>query len=401
MEDIKNVAAECINCKTKPCQKGCPLSNDTTGFIQLMKEEKYKAAYELLCNTTVLQPICGRICPHTKQCQGNCIRNNIKDCLPVSIGKLEAFLGDLAIKNNWAIPTFTNIKNGKKVAVIGGGPSGLTCAAFLSRYGFDVTIYEKYNYLGGIISHSIPDFRLDKNIVKNTINKILDLGIDVKYNMELGKDFCIEDIEDNYDAIFISFGKNISSKMNIPGEEIKGVYGGNELLEYKSYPDFEDKNIAVIGGGNVAIDIARTVKRLNANNVTIIYRRNREEMPAEQKEIEIAEQEGINFMFQTNILKILGDKQVEKIECIKTKLVTKEGENRKVPINIENSNFKLNIDYVIMAIGSKLDENLKSILNLNNNNIFISSELINTKGSIAWAARSGRDGAEQIKEYLI
>ena len=242
---IKENVDKCLGCIKKPCMEACPLHNDTTGFINLMKEEKYKEAYEILCKTTILSPICGRICPHTKQCEGSCIgryKNNA-----VEIGKLEAYIGDLAIKNNWAIPKFTEIKNGRKVAVIGGGPAGLTCAAFLTQNGFDVTIYEKHSSLGGIIEHGIPEFRLDRTITKNTINKILDLGINVKYNKELGKDFYLKDIENNYDAIVLSFGKNISSKMGIEGEEKEGVFGGNELLEYKNFPDFTGKNVAVIG----------------------------------------------------------------------------------------------------------------------------------------------------------
>lgn len=242
----KNIVKDCLGCKVKPCQKGCPLSNDITGFIQLVKEEKYKEAYELSCQTTVLQSICGRICPHTKQCQGSCVRRIKFES--IEIGKVEAFLGDLAIKNNWKIPKFTDENNGKKVAVIGGGPAGLTCGAFLARNGFDVTIYEKHSSLGGIIEHGIPEFRLERKILEDAINKILELGIKVEYNKELGKDFSIEDLEEKYDAIFLSFGKNISSKMGIDGEDLNGVYGGNELLEYKNYPDFKDKNVAIIGG---------------------------------------------------------------------------------------------------------------------------------------------------------
>lgn len=409
-----DIANTCMSCKVKPCQKGCPLSNDITGFIQLIKEEKYKEAYELSCQTSVLQAICGRICPHTKQCQGSCIRRIKNEA--VEIGKIEAYLGDLAIKNNWEIPKFTDEKNFKKVAVVGGGPSGLTCAAFLARYGFDVTIYEKHSSLGGIIEHGIPEFRLERKVLKDTINKILELGIEVKYNKELGKDFSLEDLEKTYDAIFLSFGKNISSKMKIEGEDLDGVYGGNELLEYKNYPNFKDKNVAIIGGGNVAMDTARTIKRLGANNVTIIYRRSREEMPAEDLEIEDAKKDGVEFLFQTNILKILGKNKAKQIECIKTKLIPKE-ETRKVPVNIEGSNFILDIDYVIMAVGSNTDEKLLKHLNIEitdrgtikiNDNyktskikVFAGGDLVGSKGTVAWAARHGRDAAEKIKDYLL
>ena len=414
MEDINKLVNECYGCINKPCQSGCPLSNDTTGFIKLMKEEKYKEAYELLCKTTVLQPICGRICPHTKQCQGSCIRRFKFNS--VEIGTLEAYIGDLAIKNGWKIPKKTNEKKNKKIAIVGGGPSGLTCAAFLAKDGYDVTIFEKSEKLGGIIEHGIPEFRLDKNILKNTINKILEIGINVETKRELGKNLNIEDLENEFDAIFLSFGANISSKMNIEGEEKEGVFGGNELLENKNFPNFNDKKVAVIGGGNVAMDTSRTIKRLGAQDVTIIYRRSEKEMPAEEKEIEDAKKEGINFLFQTNIIKILGKNKVEKVECIKTKLIQKDGETRLSPVNIENSNFILDVDYVIMAVGSKVEENLVNTLNIeltkygnikvnesyntSNPKIFAGGDLIGTKSTVAWASRSGRDAAYEIDKYL-
>ena len=415
MQEIKELLNNCESCVTKPCQVGCPLLNDTTGFMKLMKEEKYKEAYELLCQTTVLSPICGRICPHTKQCQGNCVKRVSFEA--VQIGKLEAFIGDLAIKNNWDIPKFTDEKNGKKVTIIGGGPAGLTCAAFLARNGFEVTIYEKHKSLGGVIEHGIPEFRLEREILENTINKILNLGINVEYNKELGKDFSLDELESKYDAIFLSFGKNISSKMGIEGEEIAGVFGGNELLEYKTYPDFKGKKVAVIGGGNVAMDTCRTVKRLGAKTVTVIYRRSEEEMPAEKIEIEDAKKDGVDFLFQTNILKIMGEDKVKQIECIKTELIQKPGETRKVPVNIENSNYTLDMDYVIMAVGSQTDNNLVNSLDIeltrkgtiavdsnyktSREKVFAGGDLAGAKGTVAWAARTGRDAAEEIQEYLL
>lgn len=414
MEKIKELVNQCYGCVNKPCQSGCPLGNDTTGFIKLMKEEKYKQAYELLCQTTVLQPICGRICPHTKQCQGSCIRRFKADS--VEIGKLEAFVGDLAIKNNWKIPKNSDVKQNKKIAIIGSGPSGLTCAAFLAKDGYDVTIFEKGKNLGGIIEHGIPDFRLEREVLQSTIDKILELGIKVELEKELGKNLKLEDLKENFDAIFLGFGANVSSKMNIEGEEKEGVYGGNELLEYKNFPNFKDKKVAVIGGGNVAMDTSRTIKKLGAKEVTVIYRRSEQEMPAEEKEIEDAKQENINFLFQTNILKILGESKVEKIECIKTKLIKKEGETRLSPVNIENSNFVLGMDYVIMAVGSKVEEKLVNSLNLevtkygnikvdensmtSEEKIFAGGDLIGTKSTVAWAARSGRNAAYAIEKYL-
>lgn len=415
MLELQGILDNCVSCKIKPCQVGCPLINDTTGFIKLMKEEKYKEAYELLCETTVLQPICGRICPHMKQCQASCVKRISYS--PVEIGKLEYTIGDMAIENNWDIPKFTNVKNGKKVAIIGGGPAGLTCSAFLARNGFDVTIYEKHSSLGGVIEHGIPEFRLDRKILNKTIEKILNLGINVELNKELGKDFSLDKLEKTYDAIFLSFGKNVSSKMGVEGEEKQGVFGGNELLEYKKFPDFKNKNVAVIGGGNVAMDTCRTVKRLGANKVIVIYRRSEEEMPAEKLEIKEAKEENVDFLFQTNILKIIGEDKVKQIECIKTELIAKEGETRKSPVNIEGSNFIMDIDYVVMAVGSTVEENLVNALNIettkrgtisidknyktSREKVFAGGDLAGAKGTVAWAARTGRDAAECIKEYLL
>lgn len=408
----KAKANYCESCVIKPCQAGCPLHNDTTGFIKLIKEEKFKEAYELLCKTTVLQSICGRICPHEKQCQGSCVKG--VSMLPVRIGEMEAFLGDLAIKEGWQIPKNNTKNKDKKIAIIGAGPSGLTCAAFLAKDGYDVTIFEKYNHLGGILYHGIPEFRLDKNLLKDAINKIIELGVNVKTNCELEKDIFLKDLEKEYDTIYLSFGANVSSKMGIEGEDLKGVYGGNELLEKNLHPDYKGKNVAVIGGGNVAMDTARTIKKLGAENVTVIYRRAEEQMPAEKLEIKDAKKEGIEFLFQTNIVKILGKEKVEEIECIKTELKKKEGEDRLSPVNIEGSNYTMLMDYVVMALGSKAEEKVVNSLGLELNergkikvdsknrtskeNIYAGGDLAGAKGTVAWAARSGRNAAESIKE---
>ena len=238
INEIKQKSEYCLNCKTKPCsQKGCPLENDIPAFIEKIKQEKYEEAYKILSKTTVLPAICGRICPHEKQCQGSCVRGIKGE--PVQIGNMEAFIGDKSIQENWKLEKEAD-KN-EKIAIVGGGPSGITAAAFLAKKGYKVTIYEKYDKLGGLLMHGIPEFRLPRDVIQNTINKILELGIDVKYNMELGKDFTIEELEREYDAILLSFGANISSKMNIEGENKDGVYGGNELLEYNLHPDYTGK----------------------------------------------------------------------------------------------------------------------------------------------------------------
>ena len=270
METIQEKANYCLNCKIKPCSvKGCPLENNIPEFIKAVKEENYKQAYKILSQTTVLPGVCGNICPHTKQCQGSCVRGIKGE--PVSIGDIENYIFEKAEQEGYSLKTAMQIKENnnttylnKKVAIIGGGPAGLTCAAFLAKEGIDVTIYEKYNYLGGLLVHGIPEFRLPKTRVQETVKKILELGIKVEYNKELGKNLNLEELENKYDAIFISIGANKSAKMGVKGENLAGVYGGNELLEFNTHPNYTGKIVSVIGGGNVAMDCARTIKKLRS-----------------------------------------------------------------------------------------------------------------------------------------
>lgn len=415
IEKISEKSNYCLNCKIKPCNKACPLENDIPDFIKYIKDKNYEKAYNVLLETTVLQSICGRVCPHEKQCQGNCVRG-IKST-PVHIGELEAFIGDIAIKNNYKIKKLSK-HNGKNIAIIGGGPSGLTCAAFLARKGYNVTIYEKYDKLGGLLRHGIPEFRLDKTLLDNAIQKILDLGINVLYGKELGKDYNLTTLKKDYDAIFLSFGANVSLKMNIPGEDLKGVFGGNELIEKNIHPNYEGKKVIVIGGGNVAIDVARIVKRKGAKSVIVVYRRTEEQMPAERKEIENAKTDGVEFLFQRNVIKINGNDfgYVKNVECVKTELIKKEGEARAVPVNVEGSNYLLDADYVMVAVGSHtetaivnnlgLELNEKGYIKTDENymtsmhNVFAGGDLIGTKSTVAWAARNGRDVAEIIAKNI-
>lgn len=413
-EALKEKVNYCLGCKVKMCQKGCPLGNDITEFIRLMKEEEYEKAYEVLCQTTVLQPICGRICPHKSQCEGSCIRGIKGES--VHIGELEAYIGDLAIRNGYKIPKFTKEIHKEKIAIIGGGPAGLSAAANLARNGFNVTIYEKYDKLGGILRHGIPRFRLEENVLEQAINQILDLGIEVRYNSILEKNIYLNELQEEYDAVFLSFGANVSSKMGIEGESLEGVFGGNELLELGNHPDYAGKKVAVIGGGNVAMDTARTIKGLGANEVTVIYRRSEKQMPAEKKEIEDAKEEGIDFLFQTNLVKVIGSNKVEQIECIKTELVKKEEETREVPVDIEDSNYMIPMDYVVMAVGSKTEKELVESLGLSLTKkgnieidehymtslkgVFAGGDLSGTKATVAWASRSGREASKEIIKFL-
>lgn len=415
-DNIKQKAEYCLNCKNPQCRTGCPLGNNIPAFIQKVKEDNLEEAYKILCETTAIPAICGRICPHQKQCQGKCIRGIKSE--PVSIGEIEAYVGDWALNNtNSLLNCCKDIQEkNKKVAVIGGGPSGLTAAVFLRKNGYKVTIYEKQKDLGGILKRGIPEFRLSNEIVEKTIEQILALGIDVQCEKELGKNLYLVDLKKEYDAIYLSIGANIPRKMAIEGEELEGVYGGNSLLENQNHPDYTNKKVAIIGGGNVAMDCARTIKRMGAKEVVVIYRRSEAEMPAEEKEISDAKKEGVEFLFLNNIVKILGTNKVEKIECIKTELVQKEGETRKSPVNIENSNYILNMDYVVMAVGGEVDKDLiekcnistttKKYVQVNENNqtsdekVFAGGDVVGQNSTVAWAASDGKNVASKIIKFL-
>ena len=403
--NLLDKANYCLQCKNSPCRIGCPLGNNIPQFIKEFRENKISDAYNTLLLTTCLSSVCGRICPHESQCQGKCIRGYKGE--PVSIGEIEKEIGDIAIKENFPI----NVKepNGKKVAIIGSGPAGLTCAFYLKTNGFDVTIYEKHDYLGGLLNHGIPEFRLDRDVLNNTINRIINLGINVKYNMELGTNLDINELEKEYDAIFIGIGANLSNKMNIPGEEIVNVIPGNEFLEEKQVLDLTNKKIVVSGGGNVAIDVARTTKRMGAD-VTIVYRRDEDSMPANKVEINDAKNEGINFLLQTNILEVLGADEVEGIKVIKTELVPTDN-GRPKPVNIDGSEYEIPCDYVFMAIGSHADSNILSKLNIelengyikkdldgltSNSKIYTGGDIANDNNTVAYAAYNGRKAAFSI-----
>lgn len=406
IEEIKKQAEYCLNCKTKPCKTGCPLQNNIPEFIKCIKEEKYDEAYKILNETTIFEPICGRICPQKSQCEGSCVKGIKGDS--VHIGELETFIGDYALENI-KHEIIEAKSNAKKIAIIGSGPSGLAASCYLSSRGLKVDIYEKHSKLGGLLRYGIPEFRLEKEILNKWLKKyILNKNVTTFTNVELGKDILLEDLKQKYDAVILAFGANVSSKMYIPGEEKSFVLGGNELLEYRKMPELKDKKVVVIGGGNVAMDTSRTIKRLGAKEVKVVYRRAEKQMPAERKEIEDAKKEGIEFLFQTNMIKVLEN----KIECAKTELIKKEGETREYPVNIDNSNFFIDVDYVVLAVGSipdkgtinklnletskwgyiKVDENYKT----SDEKIYAVGDLIGTRQTVAWAVRSGFKCAKEL-----
>lgn len=405
--EVKIAVSKCETCVTKPCQIGCPLNIDIPEFIENVKNNNYEEAFKVLCKSTVLPSVCGKICPVDKQCQGSCAKKVSYD--PVEIGKIESYVGDLAVENGWKLP-----RKGKKkerIAVIGSGPSGLTCAGFLAENGYQVTIYEKHEYLGGLLYHGIPKFRLNKELVSKVIKQILDLGMEVKTNVSLGKDISLKKLEKEYDAVFLGLGANVSKMMGLSGEELNGVYGANELLENLVQVDYTSKRVVVIGGGGVSIDMARTAIKEGASEVGIIYRRSRSEMSAEMNDIRAAKKEGIKFLFQTNVIKVIGEDKVTGIECVKTTL-----DKEKKAINVEGSNFVIDTDVVIMAVGSRADSELLESLKLdvkengylmvNSNNqtsnpkIFAAGDLTGAKSTVAWACRNGRDTAYSIMKFL-
>ena len=362
-EEAMEEATRCINCKNAQCIKGCPVAIDIPAFIEQVKLGNIAEAYQIISQSSALPAVCGRVCPQERQCEGKCIRGIKGD--PVSIGKLERFVADWARENNIK-PEPAKEKNGKKVAVIGSGPAGLTCAGDLARLGYDVTIFEALHEAGGVLVYGIPEFRLPKEeVVAKEIANVESLGVKIEKNVIVGKSITIDELieEEGYEAVFIGSGAGLPKFMGIPGENANGVFSANEYLtrsnlmkafnENTNTPIMRGKKVAVVGGGNVAMDAARTALRLGAE-VHIVYRRSEEELPARVEEVHHAKEEGIIFDLLTNPTEILEDENnwVRGMKCIKMELGEPDASGRRRPVEIPNSEFEMELDTVIMSLGT-------------------------------------------------
>ena len=372
-------AQRCLNCKNKPCVSGCPVNIHIPDFIHKVAEGDFEGAYQIISLSSSLPAVCGRVCPQESQCEGKCVRGIKGE--PVGIGRLERFVADY--HNAHAAGAVEKpASNGHKVAVIGSGPAGLTCAGDLAKLGYDVTIYEALHLAGGVLVYGIPEFRLPKSIVQKEVDNLKALGVKVETNMVIGRVLTIEELKDEYgyEAIFVGTGAGLPRFMNIPGENLKGVYSANEFLTrsnlMKAYLDDSTtpiqhaKNVAVVGGGNVAMDAARTAKRLGAENVYIVYRRGMEELPARKEEVEHAEEEGIIFKTLTNPVEIIPTDVtdprdpnygwVKGMKCVEMELGEPDASGRRRPIEKAGSEFELDMDCVIMALGTSPNPLLKA-----------------------------------------
>lgn len=421
-------ASRCLNCKNKPCVSGCPVNVRIPEFVAKVAEGKFEEAYEIITSTNSLPAISGRVCPQENQCEGKCVRGIKGES--VSIGRLERFCADYHMKHSDAKAVKPQ-SNGKKVAVVGAGPSGLTCAGDLAKKGYEVTVFEAFHTAGGVLVYGIPEFRLPKAIVKKEVENLQDLGVEVKTNMVIGRVLSVDELfEMGYKAIFIGSGAGLPSFMGIEGEDLIGVYSANEYLTrtnlMKAYlddydtPIIKSKSVAVVGGGNVAMDAARCAKRLGAENVYIVYRRGMEEMPARKEEVHHAMEEGIIFKNLNNPVKILGDEngRVRAMECIEMELGEPDASGRRKPIAKEGSNFELPVDTVIMSIGTSpnplirrttpgLDTNKRGCLIVNEDTmqttregVYAGGDAVTGAATVILAMGAGKQAAQSIDEYL-
>lgn len=426
-ETAVNEAMRCLKCRKKPCTKGCPVKIHIPEFIDAVSKGEFEEAYNIISQTSSLPAICGRVCPQENQCEGRCVQGAFGE--PVAIGRLERFVADWHDANgtdNFKAPE----PNGHKVAVVGSGPAGLACAGDLIGMGYDVTVFESLHKAGGVLAYGIPEFRLPKAIVAKEVSKLEEKGVKVVKNAVIGQSMNVDELfADGYEAVFIGTGAGLPSFMNIPGENLLGVCSANEYLTrinlMKAYlPDYDTPiqkavNVAVVGGGNVAMDAARCAKRMGADHVYIIYRRSMDEIPARREEIEHAIEEGIEFKLLNNPVKIIGDEdnRVCGIECVEMKLGEPDASGRRRPVEIEGSNFVLDVEEVIMSIGTRLN---KLILNTTENlepnerggigtdekaatshkAVFAGGDAVTGAATVILAMGAGKTAAESIDEYF-
>lgn len=428
-ESAVEEAKRCLNCKNKPCVEGCPVGVQIPEFIKLVSEGKFEEAYYKIKQTSSLPAICGRVCPQESQCEKYCARG--KNGEPVGIGRLERFVADWYMANK-GVKAELPEKLNRKVAVIGSGPAGLACAGDLAKMGYDVTIFEAFHIPGGVLMYGIPEFRLPKALVQKEIDSIKQLGVEIKTNMVIGKVLSLDELQqEGYQAVFIASGAGLPSFMGIPGENLNGVYSANEfltrinLMKAYKYPECDTpvkvgRNVAVVGGGNVAMDAARSAKRLGAEKVYIIYRRSEAEMPARLEEVQHAKEEGIVFKLLTNPVKVLGtdDGWVKGIECVDMELGQADSSGRRRPVTKAGSQQVLNVETVIIAIGQSPNPLIKSTtpgLETNNKGGIITEEetgatsikgvysggdAVTGAATVILAMGAGKRAAKAINEYL-
>ena len=429
-------ANRCLNCKNQPCVSGCPVNIHIPEFISKVKVGEFEEAYQIINKTSSLPAVCGRVCPQESQCESKCTLGIRFE--PVGIGRLERFVADWHNENITTKPAAPEF-NGHKVAIVGSGPSGLTCAGDLAKKGYKVAVFEALHTAGGVLVYGIPEFRLPKKIVAKEVETLKALGVDIDTNVVIGKTLTIDELfEMGYEAVFVGSGAGLPRFMNIPGEALKGVYSANEFLTrsnlMKSYlddpvtPIMKGGNVAVVGGGNVAMDAARTALRLGAKNVYIVYRRSMEELPARKEEVEHAEEEGIDFRLLNNPVEILGYNNpdnprdpkngfVTGIKCIKMELGEPDASGRRRPVEIPGSEFVLDVDTVVMAIGTSpnpLIKNTTKGLEVNKHGgiivnedgltsregVYAGGDAVTGAATVISAMGAGKLAAKSIDEYL-
>ena len=423
-----NEARRCLNCKNKPCRTACPVSIDIPAFIEKVANEDMEGAYEIISQSSSLPAVCGRVCPQERQCESKCVRGIKGES--VGIGRLERFVADYHRENSKEKPKMP-VSNGHKVAIVGSGPSGLTAAGDLAKLGYKVTVYEALHLAGGVLVYGIPEFRLPKIIVQNEIDNLKAIGVDIEANMVIGKVLTIDELfEMGNEAVYIGSGAGLPRFMNIPGESLKGVYSANEYLTriklMKAYkegaktPIMHSKNVAVVGGGNVAMDAARCAKRMGAENVYIVYRRGMNELPARKEEVEHAMEEGIIFRTLTNPVEVLGDDagMVKGIKCIEMELGEPDASGRRRPVEKAGSEFVIDVDTMIMAIGTSPNPLIRSTtpgLETNKHGcivtdgdsgmtsregVYAGGDAVTGAATVILAMGAGKAAAKSIDEYI-